>query len=117
MIKINNEAEYLTLSINESYKESGEVWDKVLILRFPKAEFTEEYATEIAENATVVENVTKDKVIVYYVAGIIDKKENDYFTDIWLKNPNTEITDNLATKVSELEAIVNALVGGEEDET
>ena len=117
MITINNSAEYLTVSINEAYKEMGENWDKVLILRFPKAEFTEEMATEIATEATTVENVTKDKVIVYYVGGIIDTKANDYFTDIWLKNPNLEITDNLATKVSELEAIVNALVGGEEDET
>ena len=113
MITINNSAEYLTLSINEAYKESGEVWEKVLILRFPKAEFTEEMATEIAENATTVEHTTKDKVIVYYVAGIIDKKVNEYFSDIWLKNPKTETTDNLATKVSELEAVVNTLLGGE----
>lgn len=115
MITINNSAEYLTLSINEAYKESGEVWEKVIILRFPKAEFTEEMATEIAENATTVEHTTKDKVIVYYVAGIIDKKANKYFTDIWLKNPKTETTDNLATKVSELEAVVNAMVGGDEE--
>ena len=47
MITINNSAEYLTLSINEAYKESGEVWEKVLILRFPKAEFTEEMANEL----------------------------------------------------------------------
>ena len=44
MITINNSAEYLTVSINEAYKEMGENWDKVLILRFPKAEFTEEMA-------------------------------------------------------------------------
>ena len=48
------------------------------------------------------------------VAEIVDKKVNEYFTDIWLKNPKTETTDNLATKVSELETVVNALVGGEE---
>ena len=114
MITINNSVEYHTASINEAYKESGEVWEKVLILRFPKAEFSEEQATEIAENATTVEHTTKDKVIVYYVAGIIDKKVNEYFSDIWLKNPKTETTANLATKVSELEAVVNAMVGGEE---
>lgn len=114
MITINNSAEYLTASINEAYKENGEEWDKILILRFPKSEFSEEQATEIATEATTVENTTKDKVTVYYVAGIIDKKVNEYFTDIWLKNPKTETTDNLATKVSELETVVNALVGGEE---
>lgn len=115
MITINNSIELLTASINEAYKENGELWDKVLILRFPKAEFTEEQATEIAENATTVEHTTKDKVIVYYVAGIIDKQANDYFIDIWLKNPEVTVTDNLATKVAELESVVNALVGGEEE--
>ena len=113
MITINHSAEYLTANINEAYKENGEIWDKVLILRFPKAEFTEEQATGIASEATTVEHATKDKVTVYYVAGIIDKKVNEYFSDIWLKNPKTEITDNLATKVSELEAVVNTLLGGE----
>lgn len=114
MITINNSVEYLTLSINEAYKENADVWDKVLIIRFPKAEFTEEQATEIANEAMTVEHATKDKVTVYYVAGIVDKNANEYFTDIWLKNPETSVTDNLATKVYELEAIVNALVGGEE---
>lgn len=114
MITINNSAEYLTLSINEAYKENGETWDKVLILRFPKNEFAEEQAMEIASEATTVEHSTKDKVTVYYVSGIIDNKANDYFTDIWLKNPEVSVTDNLATKVSELEVIVNALIGGEE---
>jgi hypothetical protein len=114
MISINNSTEYLTLSINEAYKENGEIWDKVLVLRFPKAEFTEEQAEEIASTAMTVEHATKDKVTVYYVAGIVDKKTNEYFTDIWLKNPEVSVTDNLATKVSELEAIVNAIVGGEE---
>ena len=114
MITVNNSAEYLTLSINEAYKENGESWDKVLILRFPKSEFTEEQATEIASEATTVEHATKDKVTVYYVAGIVDKKANEYFTDVWLKNPEVSVADNLAAKVSELEAVVNALVGGDE---
>lgn len=113
MITVNNSLELLTASINEAYKENGEEWDKVVILRFPKAEFTEEMATEIAGEATTVENVTKDKVTVYYVAGIIETKANDYFTDIWLKNPEIEITDNLATKVSELEVVLNTLLGGD----
>ena len=114
MITINDSVELLTASINEAYKENGEVWDKVLILRFPKAEYSLEAATALATEATTVENVTKDKVTVYYVGDIIETKTNEYFTDIWLKNPNTEVTDNLATKVSELEAVVNALIGGEE---
>ncbi|MBQ5323272.1 MAG: hypothetical protein J6J07_07525, partial [Oscillospiraceae bacterium] len=62
-----------------------------------------------------VEHAEKDKVTVYYVAGIVEKKANDYFTDIWLKNPEVFVTDNLAAKVSELEAVLNALVGGDEE--
>ena len=115
MITINNSMELLTASINEAYKENNETWEKVLILRFPKAEFTEEQATEIAENATTVEHTTKDKVTVYYVADIIEKTVNAYFIDICMKNPDVTITDNLATKVAELETVVNALVGGEEE--
>lgn len=113
MITINNSAEYLTASINEAYRENGEEWERVLILRFPKSEFSEEQATDIAKEATTVENTAKDKVTVYYVAGIVDKKANEYFTDIWLKNPEISVSDNLNTKVSELEAVVNELVGGE----
>lgn len=115
MIKINNSAEYLTLSINEAYRENGEKWEKVLVLRFQKAEFSEEQAENIAKEATSVEHAEKDKVTVYYVAGIVEKKANDYFTDIWLKNPEVFVTDNLAAKVSELEAVLNALVGGDEE--
>ena len=114
MITINNSIELLTASINEAYKENGDVWDKVLILRFPKEEFSLEAATALATEATTVENVTKDKVTVYYVGDIIEAKTNAFYTEIWLKNPNTEVTDNLATKVAEFESVVNALIGGEE---
>ena len=32
---------------------------------------------------------------------IIDKKENEYYTEIWVNNPNTTITDNLAEKLAQ----------------
>lgn len=103
MITINNSIELLTASINEAYKENGEIWDKVLILRFPKSEFSLETAKKFAAEAGIVTNVTKEKVYDYIVTDILDTKENEYFTDIWLKNPDIVITDNLAEKLTEAE--------------
>lgn len=103
MITINNSVELLTASINEAYKENGEAWDKVLILRFPKDEFPFEEAVRLAEEAETVTNVTKDKIFEYSVTDVLDKKENPYFTEIWVNNPSVEVTDNLAEKLNEAE--------------
>ena len=103
MITINNSIELLTASINEAYKENGEVWDKVLILRFPKDEFPFEEAVRLTEEAETVTNVTKDKVFEYSVTDVLDKKENPYFTEIWVNNPDVEVTDNLAEKLNKAE--------------
>ena len=103
MITINNSIELLTASIHEAYKENGEVWDKVLILRFPKDEFPFEEANRLAEEAETVTNVTKEKVFEYSVTDILDTKENEYFTEIWVNNPSVEVTDNLAEKLNEAE--------------
>lgn len=101
MITINNSIELLTASINEAYKENGEVWDKVLILRFPKAEFPFDEAVRLAEEAKTVTNVTKEKIFEYSITDILDKKANEYYTEIWVNNPNTTITDNLAEKLAQ----------------
>lgn len=115
MVKINNSEEYMTVNINEAIKEIEGEWKRILVLRFPTAEdFTVEQARGIAENAQTVEHAEKDKVKTYYVSGIVEEKIGDYFSDFWLLNPEIEIEDNLGTKVSELEAVVNALIGGEE---
>ena len=103
MITINNSIELLTASINEAYKENGEVWDKVLILRFPKSEFSLEQATQFATVAETVINVTKEKVFEYEVTDILKTETNPYCTDIWVKNPDVIITDNLAEKLTEAE--------------
>ena len=103
MITINNSIELLTASINEAYKENGDIWDKVLILRFPKEEFSLETAREIAEEAETVTNVTKDKIYVYSVTEILETKTNPYYTDIWMNNPDVEVIDNLAEKLAEAE--------------
>lgn len=101
MITINNSIELLTASINEAYKENGEVWDKVLILRFPKAEFPFDEAVKLAEEAEIVANVTKEKIFEYSVTEIVDKKENEYYTEIWVNNPDVAVTDNLAEKLAQ----------------
>lgn len=103
MITINNSIELLTASINEAYKENGEVWEKVLVLRFPKSEFSFEEANRLAEEAETVTNVTKEKVFEYSVTDVLDKKENPYFSEIWVNNPSVEVTDNLAEKLNEAE--------------
>lgn len=109
MITINDSIELLTASINEAYKENGEEWDRVLILRFPKAEFNEEAAREIAETAETVTNVTKDKIYVYTVANIIEAKANAFYSEFWLENPDVVVTDNIAEKLAEAEkALENA---------
>lgn len=114
MVIINKSEEYNTLFINEGYMKENEEWGRNVILRFPKTEFTEEAATEIAERATMVESIGNNKITTYYVTGIVDKKVDDYFTDVWLKNPEVKVEDNLANKVFEIEAVVNTLVGGAE---
>lgn len=106
MITINNSIELLTASINEAYKETGEVWDKALILRFPKSEFSFETAKKFATEAGIVTNVTKEKVYDYIVTDILDTKENEYFTDIWVKNPDVIVTDNLAKELTEMLDII-----------
>ena len=114
MITINNAMELLTVSINEAYKENGEIWDKVLILRFPKAEFPFEEAIRITKEAETVIYVAKDKVFEYFVTEIIDKKENEYYTEIWVNNPETAVTNNLADKLSETEEMLDIITEGEE---
>ena len=114
MITINNSAEYLTASINEAYKENGEIWDEVLILRFPKSEFPFEEAVKLAEEAEIVTNVTKDKIFEYSVTDIVDKKENEYYSEIWVNNPETAVTNNLADKLSETEEMLDIITEGEE---
>lgn len=113
MITINNSIELLTASINEAYKENGEVWDKVLILRFPKAEFPFDEAVRLAEEAETVTNVTKEKIFEYSVTEIVDKNENPYYTEIWINNPDVSIIDNLAEKLTETEEMLDIITEGE----
>ena len=114
MITINNSIELLSASINEAYKENGEIWDKVLILRFPKSEFPFEEAVRLAEEAETVTNVTKEKIFEYSVTEIVDKKENEYYTEIWVNNPETAVTNNLADKLNETEEMLDIITEGEE---
>lgn len=112
MININNSVEYLTASINEAYKENGEVWDKILILRFPKAEFSFEEAVKIAEEAETVTNVTKDKIFEYFVTETVETKENEYYTEIWIKNPETVVTANPVEQLAETEEMLDIITEG-----
>lgn len=112
MITINNTIELLTASINEAYKENGDVWDKVLILRFPTAEFSVETARQLAEEAKTVTNVTKEKIFEYSVDGIIEAKTNAFFTEIWVNNTDVEVIDNLAEKLAETEEMLDIVTEG-----
>lgn len=103
MITINNSTELLTASINEAYKENGELWDKMLVLRFPKNEFSLETAKGLAEKAEIVTNVTKEKILEYAVTDILEIKNNPYCIDIWIKNPEVTVTANLAEKLNKVE--------------
>lgn len=114
MITINNSIELLSASINEAYKENGEIWDKVLILRFPKSEFPFDEALRLAEEAEIVTNVTKEKIFEYSVTEIVDKKENEYYSEIWVKNPDVAVTNNLADKLNETEEMLDIITEGEE---
>lgn len=114
MITINSSIELLTASINEAYKENGEIWDKVLILRFPKAEFSLAQAKELAEGAEIVTNVTKDKIYNYSVSEILETKTNPYYTEIWINNPDVEVIDNLAEKIKEHQEMLD-IVSGESE--
>lgn len=115
MVTINGAIEYPTISIIEGYREEQEEWKKILVVRFPKAEFSEETAEEIAREAMSIEQTTRNKVVKYFVNGIIDKKANDFCTDIWLLNPEVEVEDNLLTKLEEMEIVLENLLGGEEE--
>lgn len=113
MITINNSIEYLTVSINEAYKENNENWDKVLIIRFPKAEFSFDEAVNIIEGTKTITTITKDKITKYYITEIIDKKENEYYTEIWANNPKITVTDNFtAEKIAQdmLEEQINKAI-------
>lgn len=112
MITINNSIEFLTASINEAYKENGDVWDKVLILRFPKNEFSLETVTELATEAETVTNVTKDKILEYHVTEILKTNEDGYFIDIWMKNPDITVTDNPVEKVAEQQEMLDIITEG-----
>ena len=114
MIIINKAIELLSASINEAYKENGEIWDKVLILRFPKSEFPFDEAVRLAEEAETVTNVTKEKIFEYSVTEIVDKKENEYYTEIWVNNPETTVTNNLADKLNETEEMLDIITEGDE---
>ena len=114
MITINNAIELLSASINEAYKENGEIWEKVLILRFPKSEFPFDEAVRLAEEAETVTNVTKEKIFEYSVTDIVDRKENPYFTEIWVNNPETAVTNNLADKLFETEEMLDIITEGDE---
>lgn len=117
MITINNSIELLTASINEAYKENGDIWDKVLILRFPTAEFSVETARQIAEEAETVTNVTKDKVFIYTVTDVLETKTNPYYTEIWIANTDVEVINNLAEKLAETEEMLDIITeGGVADE-
>lgn len=112
MITINNTIELLTASINEAYKENGEVWDKVLILRFPKSEFSLETARKLAEEAKTVTNVTATKICIYTVTDILETKTNPYYTEIWVNNTDVEVIDNLAEKLAETEEMLDIVTEG-----
>lgn len=114
MITINNSTELLTASINEAYKENGELWDKVLILRFPKAEFSLKQATQYATEAETVTNVTETKIVAYSVTDILKTEENEYCINVWLKNPEVTVTANLAEKLTEAEEMLDIITGESE---
>ena len=107
MITINNSIELLTASINEAYKENDGLWEKVLILRFPKSEFSSIQAVQYAEEANTVTNVTETRVVTYSVTDIIDKKDSSYCTDIWLLNPSITVTSNLADELEKVEEMLS----------
>lgn len=115
MIRINGSDEYLTLSLNEAVREIEGEWKRAVILRFPAADFSEEQAKNIAENALTAEIEEKDRKTTYYLGGIIDEKANGYFYEEWVLNPETMTEDGLSERVGELENIVGVLLGGEDE--
>lgn len=112
MITINNSIEFLTVSINEAVKKNGDIWDKALILRFPKNEFSLETATETATETQTVTNVTKDKILEYHVTDILKTDEDGYFIDIWMKNPDVVVSDNPIEKVAEQQEMLDIITEG-----
>lgn len=112
MITINSSTELLTASINEAYKENGELWDKVLILRFPKNEFSLKQATQYAIEAETVTNITETKIVSYSVTDILKTEESEYCIDIWIKNPKVTVTANLAEKLTEAEEMLDIITEG-----
>ena len=114
MVTINGNVELLSATVNEAYKENGEVWDKVLIIRFPKSDYPFEQAKEFAETANKVFCMTKDKSYDYTVDGIIEEKENKFYSEFWLNNPDVAVTESLAQKIEEQQAVIESSATEEE---
>ena len=114
MITVNGSTQLATVLVNEGYKKHEDRWEKVLIVQFPKGDYTLDAATEICQGANNITSATEAKVTTYYVDGIMATKEDLYYHNIWMYNPEVSVEDNLTAKVRELEQIIDTLLGGDE---
>lgn len=113
MITVNDSVQLPTADCTEAYKLIDGTFEKLLIVRFPRADFSRSRAVETMEEAQTVTAATYQDVRKYFVTEIVGVEEDALFTRVRMRNPETELSGNLSNRVQELEAVVNELIGGE----
>ena len=115
MITMNGTVDLPLAAVNEAYKLHNLRWEKVLIVRLPRAEFSLQEAIDLIKPAKVITNTEESAVTSYYLNGMLTAKEDDEFCYIWMFNTNATREENSDTRISELEQTIDALLGGEAD--
>lgn len=113
MITVNDSAQLPTADCTEAYRLIGDAFEKILIVRFPRTDFSRSRAVEIMEDAQTVTMATYQDVRKYFVTEVVGVEEDVLFTRVRMRNPETEYSGNLSNRVQELETVVNELIGGE----
>lgn len=88
---------------------------KILIVKLPKSEYTFTEAIDTVKRAKTITESTDEYITTYYLEGMMTAKEDEEFSYIWMFNPNILKTENINTRLENLEQTVDTLLGGESD--
>lgn len=103
MITIDGTTNIENVRTTEMYKIFNLQRVKILSVSLPKTLYSLEEAIEMLKRAKTISRTIDGDVITHYLNGMMTAKEDFGYINVYLFNPNTVRSENVAARVAELE--------------
>lgn len=103
MLTINGSTPLDYAVVSESLQNHNQEWVKVLVVKFPKEQFTIQQAIDKVKDAKTITDTDEYSIRTYCLNGVMTAKEDDCFVSVWLFIGSRETAENPNVKITSLE--------------